>query len=260
MVNARLRWIAFTRAVSPNIAECELTHLARTPIDVDTARTQHHAYEQLLATLGCEVRRLTPLPDHPDAVFIEDTAVVFDEIAVITRPGAASRRTETSAVEAALIGLRPVARIVVPGTLDGGDVLTVGRNVYVGRTARTNDDGLAQLRDALAPYGYQVHGVDVTGCLHLKSAVTAIDDATVLLNPAWVNRAIFAHYRVVEVDPSEPMAANVLRIGDQLVYGASYPRTQARLESLGCTLHTVDASELAKAEGAVTCCSLVLRG
>lgn len=253
-------WIAFTREVSPTIGLCELTHMERTPIDLGAARAQHRAYEQLLASLGCDVRRVTPAPAHSDAVFIEDTAVVFDEIAVITRPGAASRRDECPAVEAVLAALRPVARIVAPGTLDGGDVLTVGRFVFVGRTARSNDAGISQLRAILEPFGYVVHGIDVTGCLHLKTAVTAVDGATVLLNPGWVDPMVFARFRVVEVDPSEPMAANVLRIGDQLVYGASYPRTRARLEQLGYALHTVDASELAKAEGAVTCCSLVVRG
>lgn len=260
MLNAQSRWIAFTREVSPNIVECELTHLARAPIDVATARAQHGAYEQLLVSLGCTVHRVTAAPDHPDAVFIEDTAVVFDEIAVIARPGAESRRPEITAVAEALSRVRRLAHIAAPGTLDGGDVLTAGRRVFVGHTGRTNEEGIAQLRAALAPHGYEVRGVDVTGCLHLKSAVTAVDDDTVLLNPAWVNPATFAEYRVVEVDTSEPMGANVLRIGDQLVYGAAYPRTQARLSSLGYALHIVDASELAKAEGALTCCSVVVRG
>lgn len=260
MPSAAASWIALTREVSPTIVDCELTHLARSPISVDIARSQHQAYEQLLVALGCEVRRVTPAPDHPDAVFIEDTAVVFDELAVITRPGAASRRAETAAVESALAALRPVARISAPGTVDGGDVLTVGRSVFVGRTGRTNEDGIAQLRALLAPFGYDVQGVDVTGCLHLKSAITAVDHDTVLINPEWVNPAVFARFRAEAVDPREPAGANVLRIGDQLVYGASYPHTQARLERLGYVVHTVDASELAKAEGAVTCCSLVLRG
>jgi dimethylargininase len=251
--------LAFTRDVSPTIVQCELTHLARSPIDVATAQAQHSAYEALLRALGCDVRRVAPAPAHPDAVFIEDTAVVFDEVAVITRPGAASRRAETAEVEAALREVRPVVRIEAPGTLDGGDVLTVGHKVFVGRTGRTNDEGIAQLRAMLAPHRYDVRGVDVTGCLHQKTAVTSVDDATVLLNPAWVNRADFADFRVVEVDADEPMGANVLRIGDHLVYGASYPATQARLERLGYRVHAVDASELAKAEGAVTCCSLILR-
>lgn len=252
-------WIAFTRDVSPTITHCELTHLARSPIDVVVARHQHRAYEALLASLGCEVRRVAPAPEHPDAVFIEDTAVVLDEVAVITHPGAAARRDEVAAVADALAPLRPLARIASPATLDGGDVLVIGRVVYVGETGRTNAEGIAQMRALLAPLGYAVQGLPVTGCLHLKSAVTAVDDTTVLLNPAWVDAAAFRAYRVLAVDEHEPMAANVLRVGDALVYGASYPHTRERLHAAGFRPHTVDASELAKAEGAVTCCSLVLR-
>ena len=252
-------FIALTRDVSPRIVECELTHVGRTPIDVATARLQHAGYERLLGVLGCEVRRIAPAPEHPDGVFVEDAAVVVDEVAVITRPGAASRRGETVGVEAALAGLRPIARIEAPGTLDGGDVLVVGRRVFVGRTPRTNDEGIAQLRGILSPHGYTVEGVPVTGCLHLKTAVTALDDATVLVNPAWVDPAAFAPLTAVEVDREEPMAANVLRIGDALLYAEAYPRTRAALEARGYRLHLVDASELAKAEGAVTCCSLILR-
>jgi dimethylargininase len=252
-------WIAFTRDVSPTITHCKLTHLARSPIDVWVARDQHRVYEALLAALGCEVRRVAPAPEHPDAVFIEDTAVVLDEVAVITRPGAAARRDEVTAVADALAPLRQLARIASPATLDGGDVLVLGRIVYVGETARTNTEGVAQLRAILSPFGYAVHGVPVTGCLHLKTAVTAVDDTTVLLNPAWVDEAAFRAYRVLTVDEREPMAANVLRVGDALVYGESFPYTLERLHAAGFRPHTVDASELAKAEGAVTCCSLILR-
>jgi dimethylargininase len=252
-------WIAFTRDVSPAIALCELTHLARRHIDVETARAQHRAYEALLATLGCDVRRVAPAPEHPDAVFIEDTAVVLDETAVLARPGAAARRDEVGAVANALAPLRPLTRIEPPAMLDGGDVLVIGRAVYVGETSRTSADGIEQLRAILAPFGYSVHGVPVTGCLHLKSAVTAVDDTTVLLNPAWVSAAAFSAYRVLAVDATEPMAANVLRIGQALVYATSFPRTLERLRSAGFHPHTVDATELAKAEGAVTCCSLILR-
>lgn len=253
------RWIAFTRDVSPALAQCELTHVARAPIDVDVARAQHRRYEAVLTALGCDVRRVAPAPEQPDAVFIEDTAVVLDEVAVITRPGAATRRDEVVAVADALAPWRPLARIVSPATLDGGDVLAIGRAVYVGETGRTNAAGIAQLRTALTPFGYAVRGVPVTGCLHLKTAVTAVDDVTVLLNPAWVNATVFGAYRVLAVDETEPMAANLLRVGDALVYGAAFPRTLEMLRSAGFRPHTVDASELAKAEGAVTCCSLVLR-
>lgn len=253
------KYRAFTRAISPRIVECELTHLERTPIDVANARAQHAEYTRTLVALGCTVQEVEAAPDHPDSVFIEDTAVVFDEIAVITRPGAESRRGETAAVERALAPLRPLALITAPGTLDGGDVFVVGKRVFAGRTGRTNDEGIAQLRAALAPHGYTVEALDVTGCLHLKTAVTAVDDRTVLVNPQWIDRRALAGLDVIEVDPAEPMGANIVRVGEALLYGASYPRTRARLEARGYRPVCVDASELAKAEGAVTCCSLVLR-
>ena len=251
--------IALTRAISPRMVDCELTHLARTPIDLPRAEAQHEAYEALLRTLGCEVRRVSAAPAYPDAVFIEDTAVVVDELAVLTRPGAASRRGEVEGVAEALASLRPCVRLTAPATLDGGDVLRIGRRLFVGHTPRTNEAGIAQLRDALAPHGYTVTAVPVTGCLHLKSAVTAVDEATVLLNPAWVDPTVFAAYRVLLVDPAEPMAANILRVGEALLYADAYPRTLAILGAAGHRPHLVDASELAKAEGAVTCCSVLLR-
>ncbi len=250
--------LALTRAISPRLAECELTHLDRAPIDAERAEDQHRAYEMALRALGCVVRRVDPAPNLADSVFVEDTAVVFDEIAVITRPGAKSRRGETEAVERALKPLRTIARIDAPGTLDGGDVLVVGKRVFVGRTSRTNDAGIAQLRTLVAPHGYTVVPVEVTGCLHLKTAVTAIDDTTVLLNPAWVDPKAFAPASVVQVDPAEPMGANVLRVGEALLYSDAYPKTLSRIKGRGHAVRTVDASELAKAEGAVTCCSLVL--
>jgi dimethylargininase len=250
--------LALTRAISPRLADCELTHLDRTPIDAERAEEQHRAYEMALRALGCVVRRVDPAPAQADSVFIEDTAVVFPELAVITRPGAKSRRGETEAVERALKPLRTIARIDAPGTLDGGDVLVVGKRVFVGRTSRTNDAGIAQLRALVAPHGYTVVPVEVTGCLHLKTAVTAIDETTVLLNPAWVDPKAFAPASVVQVDPAEPMGANVLRVGEALLYSDAYPKTLSRIKGRGHAVRTVDASELAKAEGAVTCCSLVL--
>lgn len=252
-------WIALTRAVSPTIADCEISHIDRTPIDVARAIRQHAQYERTLADLGCEVRHVSAAPDHPDAVFIEDTAVVLDELAIITRPSAESRRGETAAVVSALQALRPLAHIEAPGTVDGGDVLVVGRRIFVGRTERTNDQGIAQLRDLTAPLGYLVVPVEVHGCLHLKTAVTALDDYTVLYNPAWVNAELFAPLQAVAVPNDEPMAANVVRLDNVLVYAESYPRTLALLRARGYRVVTVPADELAKAEGAVTCCSLLLR-
>ena len=250
--------LALTREVTPAITRCELTYLAREPLDHRRAVLQHDEYERLLQALGCQVERVPAHPDLADAVFIEDTAVVLDELAVITRPGAESRRGETDPVAAALGRYRPVVRIEPPGTLDGGDVLRVGKRVYVGQSTRSNAPGTAQLRAALAPHGYLVDAVPMAGCLHLKSAVTAVSDEVLLLNPAWVDPARFTGLECIMVDPGEPQAANALRVGEAVLHGAGYSRTRGRLERQGFRVCPVDLSELAKAEGAVTCCSVIL--
>jgi dimethylargininase len=251
-------FLALTRAVPPSIGRCELTHIARMPIDVARAVAQHGVYEDALARLGCTVVRLPAGPELPDSVFVEDTAVVLDELAVIARPGAESRREETISVAAALRSYRPLACIHAPGTLDGGDVLRLGRRVYVGLSGRTNAEGVRQLGELLAAYGYDVAGVQVRGCLHLKSAVTAIADNLLLINPRWVDAATFAAPERIDVHPDEPFAANALRVGGVVVAAASAPRTRERLEAAGLTVESVDVSELAKAEAGVTCCSLIL--
>ncbi|MEO7794290.1 MAG: dimethylargininase [Thermoanaerobaculia bacterium] len=253
--------LALTRAVPASLAFCELTHLSRVAIDVGRAREQHELYEGALRALGVEVVRLPPADDLADSVFVEDAAVVVLELAVLTRPGAHSRRAEIPSVAAALARYRALAEIVAPGTLDGGDVLRIGRRIFVGRSARSNDAGIAQLAAVLAPFGYRVAGVAVTGCLHLKSAVTAIGplgDETIVLNPAWVDGAAFGARRAIEVAPAEAMAANVLAIGNSVLVNASAPRTAARLVAAGFEVVTVDQSELAKAESGLTCCSLLL--
>jgi len=250
--------IAITRAVSPAISRCELTHLSRSPVDFDLACAQHDAYERALRSAGCEVVSLPARPDLPDSVFVEDAAVALDGVAILTRPGAPSRRAEVDTVGEALAPYRPLARIEAPGTLDGGDVLTVGKMIYAGRSSRTNPAGVDQLRVLAARHGYEVRPVAVTGCLHLKSAATLVAPGTLLLNPAWVDPEAFHPHRIIEVDPAEPYAANALRIGSQVIYSSSYPRTRARLSAEGVAVVPVDVSEMEKAEGAVTCCSLVL--
>ncbi len=251
--------LAITRAVSRSIAHCELTHLERVPIDLENARRQHHAYEEALRSLGVEVISLPEEPDLPDSVFVEDTAVVLDECAVLTRPGADSRKPEVESVAAALAPYRTLYRVAAPGTVDGGDVLTVGKQIFVGLTSRSNQNAIDQMQAFLAPYGYQVRGVRVSGCLHLKSAVTQVDERTLLINPAWVEKSSFPGMDFIEIDPSEPYAANILRVGEDLIYQPAYPKTLARLEAAGFHPVLVDASELAKAEGALTCCSLIFQ-
>lgn len=252
--------LALTRAVSPTLEQCQLSHRARVPIDIDLAVRQHTTYEAVLEDAGYRIVRVPPAPELPDAVFVEDTAVVFDDVAVVARPGAASRRAEVAAVASVLVEHRPLVRIEAPGTLDGGDVLRIGDRVFVGGSQRTNAAGLEQLRSALEPRGYTVESVPVSGCLHLKTGVTALADDVVLLNPAWVDAARFQPYRVVEVAPEEPFAANVLRLGDGLLMAAGHPVTAERVASLGADVRTVEISELAKAEAGVTCCSVLVGG
>lgn len=249
---------ALTREVSPALVACQLTHLERVQIDVDRARAQHAAYEQALRRAGCTVERLPATDDMADSVFIEDIAVVLDELAIVTRPGAESRRGEVAAVAATLRRHRPVHTIQPPGTIDGGDVLVSGRRVFIGRSTRTNRDAIDQMRRLLTPFGYTVCEARVRGCLHLKSAVTALATDVLLANPAWLDEAPFADCEFVRVDPGERMAANALRVGDRVIYPTAFPRTAERLATRGFNLELIDASELAKAEGAVTCCSLII--
>ena len=249
--------IAVTRPVSSSITQCELTHRAREPIDVARATAQHAGYEALLRSLGATVVGVPAAPELADAVFVEDAAVVLDEVAVITRPGAPSRRAESAAVVATLARYLPVHGMTPPATLDGGDVLRLGRTLYVGRSGRTNQHGIDQLRQLVTPFDYRVEAVEFAGCLHLKSAVTALAEELLLANPAWVSTAGFPGCETLFVDPREPDAANALRVAGTIVYPSEFPRTLGRLSERGLRVATTDCSELAKAEGAVTCCSLV---
>ena len=249
--------IALVRDVSPSLERCELSYQQRVSIDLEKARQQHARYLETLAALGCRVETLPPLPENPDAVFVEDTAVVVDEVAVITRPGAESRRAETESTAARLAQYRRLAFLEEPATLDGGDVLRIGLRIYVGLSERSNRAGVEQLASLLRPFGYTVEGVKLTGCLHLKTAATLVAPRHLLINPAWVDKAVFGDVEFTEVDPAEAHAGNAALLGDAVVYPQSFPRTRKRLERLGLEVHAVDMSETEKAEGGVTCCSLI---
>jgi dimethylargininase len=250
--------IAITRAVSPRMAECELTHYERQPIDVALAEKQHEEYEDALRMLGCEVDHAPELPFHPDSVFVEDCAVVLDELAIITRPGVESRVGEVHTMAETLESYRKrLHYIESPGVLDGGDVLRIGRQLWVGLSGRSNVAAVAQLQELLIPMGYSVVGVKVNGCLHLKSAVTQIGPDTLLLNPGWIDSNIFKQYNLIETHPDEPCAANALLVGETVIYPVDYPLTALRLAEAGIDLWLIDNSEVIKAEGGVTCCSVV---
>jgi dimethylargininase len=256
------RRIALVRRPAPALAErCELTFLERSAIDFARLERQHAGYRAALADAGAEVVTLDAIDALPDSVFVEDAAVVLDGFAVLTRPGAASREAEPEAIASALAPWRPLQRIEAPGTLDGGDVLRIGRRLFVGLTTRSNRDGIARLAALAEPLGYSVTPVPVPGSLHLKTACTALDDDTLLLNPAWLDPAAFADFRVLTVDADEPFAANVLPIGDARIISAAFPRTRERVEAFcaatGVRAIATDISEFGKAEAGLTCLSVV---
>ena len=251
--------LALTRAVSPRIAECVVTYHQREAIDAALATAQHARYEQYLRERGLRVISLPAEADLPDSVFVEDTAVVVDEIAVLARPRLEPRRREVPSVAAALAPHRPLVELSGDATLEGGDVLSIGRTLYVGLSTRTNAEGIAQLAAALRSFGYDVRIVTVGDCLHLKSAVTYLGDNTLLANAAWADLTAFAGYAVIEVAPEEPGAANALLLDGEVLLPASFPRTRALIEERGFRVHGIDVSELQKAEAGVTCCSILMR-
>ncbi len=247
---------ALVRAPSGRLAEGIVTHLARTPVDVALARQQHAAYVAALAAAGWAIGQVPAAEDCPDSVFVEDTVVVVDDLAVLARPGAAVRRAEVggAADAVASLGLR-TARITEPGTLDGGDVLQAGTTVYVGRGGRTNAEGIRQLRSLLAPLGRTVVAVPLGDVLHLKSAVTALPDGTFLLLPHLVPAGLFPAVRPVQ----EESGCHVVPLGgDKVLIAASAPRTAALVEDLGFTPVVADITEFEKLEGCVTCLSVLL--
>lgn len=251
--------IALVRSPSPALHRGARTFVDRESIDLAVARAQHEAYVERLRSFGIAVAFLPPLPSHPDAVFVEDAAIVLDRSALITRSNEAARRGEGASVAAALEGKRTIEELAAPATLDGGDVLRIGSRLYVGRTARTNEAGRHALRRLAAREGLTVEAVDVTGCLHLKTACTCVGSDTLLFNPEWVDALAFSVARRIEVDPDEPFGANTLSVaqGHTLV-SASAPRTADRLREADHTVHACDISELEKAEAGLTCLSLML--
>ena len=248
---------AITREVNAAIGSCELTFLSRIEIDIDLALKQHEQYQAALSSLGCDIVSVPTEPGLPDSVFIADTALVLDEIAVLCRPGVASRRPEVAGVEGVLQQYRTLSSIGSPGTLEGGDLLRIDKVIYAGLSTRSNKSGIEQLRSIVADYGFSVKIVETTKCLHLTSAVSEVAPGTLLINPDWISKSAFADYDLIDVDKDEAHAANALLVGRSLIYSSSYPRTMEKLMSRGIVVVPVDVSEVQKAEGAVTCCSLV---
>ncbi len=266
------RGIALVRRPSPRLAEGIVTHIERTPVDVELAGRQHAAYVEALANHGWRVHPVAPADDCPDSVFVEDTVVVCDDLAVLTRPGAPSRRPEIPAVASAVheLGLR-VATIEAPGTLDGGDVLQIGPTVYVGHGGRTNSEGIKQLAAQLTPMGRSVVQVELENVLHLKSAVTALPDGTVLNLKAAVTALpdgtvltwgglLSMDAFSLTLDVPEEAGAHVVPLGgDDVLIAASAPATASVLVELGYHPVVVDISEFERLEGCVTCLNVLIR-
>src|SRR2546423_1960226 len=248
---------AITRGVSPGIVNCELTFMARQPIDLPKACEQHREYERLLKELGARVISLPAEPTLPDSMFVEDPALVLDELAVILPLGTPTRRPEAASLAQALSPFRRLEFVKSPGALEGGDVLRIGRKLFVGVSRRTNQEGIRQLTAIVAPYGYEVIAVRVSGCLHLKSAVTYLGQNTLLANRAWFDARPFSGYEWVDVAAEEPQAANALALSESVIFPASFSLTRVDLEKRGFQVTPVDISELQKAESGLTCSSLL---
>ena len=225
---------------------------------MDIARAQHHGYVQALKELGCAVLELPAESDLPDSVFVEDTAIILPEVALLTRPGADSRKPEVDSISRALAPYRDLVRITAPATVDGGDVLVLDKQIYVGLSTRSNPMAIEQMNQLLGKYGYHVTGVEMHDCLHLKTAITRVDDRTLLINRRWVDIEWFEGYDLIDIDPSEPFAANCLPVQDAVIYPTAFPKTRRLLEEKGFRIIAIPVDELAKAEGAVTCCSLIM--
>lgn len=248
---------ALTRGVSPTIGDCKLTFMERERIDVAAATRQHEAYRQCLTKMGVQITSLDLLPYAPDAVFIQDTAVVVDEVAIVATMGAACRAEEVESVAQVLSLHRPLKRLSPPATLEGGDIVRIGRTLYVGDSGRTNRDGIRQLSEMLAPYDYQVIPAGVRGCLHLSTGCSYLGHGLMLLNPVWVDAAPFQQFEILEVPETESWAANTIAVGDTVLMASAFERTCALVQERGFNVIATDISELQKAEGALTCMSLM---
>lgn len=249
---------AITRAVSRNIGRCELTFRRRECVDYEKALSQHEAYCHLLHRLGAQVLNLEASDALPDCCFVADTAIIVDELAIIASMGAPSRRGETPDVEKILSLHHEIRRIEIPATLDGGDVVRLGRELFVGYSSRTNAEGIKALTRIAHEFGYRVTPVMVTGSLHLTTGCSALDDETVLLNPCWIDDRPFARFRLLRAPGEEPWAASTMRIGDAICVEAHSPRTlQLVAKHPGVHVEVIDISEFRKAEGSLSCLSIL---
>jgi len=251
--------IAITHVPSPNMEQCERSFVARTPIDYRRATRQHEEYCRMLRACGADVVTLDINRDLADCAFVEDTAIVLDEVAVRASMGTESRRAEPAGIELELGKYREIHRVETPATIEGGDVLCVGRKLLVGLSSRTNRAGANALAEVVRRYAYEIVLVPVRDCLHLKTACTALPDQSLLINPAWFDVRALRGFEMVPVPQAEPWAANVALVGNGVCVAADHVETVGVIRERGFDIHTIDLSEFAKAEGGVTCLSILFR-
>lgn len=223
---------------------------------MEIANLQHQTYRAMLERCGAKVIVLDENLACPDSVFVEDPIIVFDEVAVLTSMGVESRRKESEAMERVFSKYRKIERIVLPAKIEGGDVLKIGKKIFVGESARTNKEGIEALKTIIKPFGYEVIAVKVTGCLHLKTGATALDDKTIFINSHWVDAEAFEGFAKVEALNDEPFGANVLKMGNILCMNEAFPKSIAHIKSLGYTVDSCNISEFVKAEAGLTCMSV----
>ncbi len=248
-----------TRAPSTQLALAQLTHLARVPISFELATIQHQRYCAALSRLMPSVQTLPALIGFPDAVFVEDVLVCLPEVSILCRPGAISRRGEIEAIKECIPADRPVMRVEPPGTIDGGDVLVIGKKIFIGQSSRTNDAAIKSVAAIVAPFGYSLNAVKVMGALHLKTAVTALSDDLLVMNPRWIDSSFFADWRHICVADNEPFAGNALKIAGSILMQSAHVDTANMIREAGFDVQLIDISEFAKAEAGLTCMSLFIR-
>ncbi len=245
-----------THLPSASLEQCELTFVNSEPIDIKKAQKEHKAYCEMLKSCGANVITIDENIDLPDSVFVEDPIIVFDEVAVVTSMGVESRRKESATMEKTFAKYREIKRIELPSKIEGGDVLKIGKRIFVGKSARTNAQGIRDLREILTPYGYEVTAVKVAGCLHLKTGCTALDEETLLINPEWVDSKVFTGFRQIIVPKEEPFGANILKINETICMNEAFPKTMELVKSLGYSVKSTDITEFVKAEAGLTCMSV----
>lgn len=245
------------RQISSSLENCELLYIARQKFDIEKARQQHASYVSALEAAGVSMTVLPEEPMLPDATFVEDTVIVLDEIAVICRLGAASRAPEADIIARHIAEIRPIYRIAHSGTIEGGDVLQIGKTLFVGISSRTNAAGIRQLEEIVSRYGYSVVGVKVTGCLHLKTGVTSPKEGVLLANASWIDMAPFRGFEILQVPKSEPWGANTLSVNEAVLVAESSPNTADILEAKGLRVKRLAICELQKAEAGLTCLSVL---